>query len=277
MRGRRFNNAGKTAVITLGITVLTALVHRPLVWVPLLLFMVVCLAAPFCYRCGFFLPMIARGDRQSNAVALTFDDGPDPSSTPVLLSLLKAHGVQATFFVVGRRVRKYPDLVREIIQAGHALGNHSFDHDSLMAFKGRRRIYEDIAATQNELARLGVVPKVFRPPMGITYPALGAVLQALALTAVTFSCRALDRGNRSIRHLSRCILKKARPGDIIMLHDLPPRYNSLDYWSVEVNAVLSGLKAGGLVVRPLGELIGCAIDSRTADRTKNKETAILKG
>jgi peptidoglycan/xylan/chitin deacetylase (PgdA/CDA1 family) len=262
MRLKQLSNAARTALVVPVVMAVAALVHWPLVWVPILLFGMVCLAAPFCYRCSFYLPVIARCKTNRDAVALTFDDGPDPVSTPVLLSLLAARGVPATFFVVGRRVRMYPELVRAILDAGHTLGNHSFNHDSLLAFKKRRRLYEDIAATQRELGRLGVEPRVFRPPVGITYPGMGAVLKALGLTAVTFSCRARDYGNKSVRHLSRRILKKAAPGDIIMLHDLPPRKKDLDRWSAEVDAVLAGLKAASLAVRPLDELIGRPIDIR---------------
>lgn len=262
MRVKRLPLAVKTALALMAVMVVVALVHWPLVWVPPLLFGIVCLAAPFCYRIGFFLPIIAHGKKGSGAVALTFDDGPDPISTPVLLSLLEAHGLQATFFVVGRRVRIYPELVRAIMRAGHTLGNHSFNHDSLMAFKGKKHLYEDIAAAQQELGRLGVVPSVFRPPVGITYPGMGSVLKTLELTAVTFTRRARDCGNKSVRHLSHRILKKAAPGDIIMLHDLPPGQKHMDRWLSEVDAVLAGLKARSLTVRPLGELIGRPIDSR---------------
>lgn len=262
MRLKQLSHAARIALAVPAAMAAAALVYRPLVWVPPLLFGMVCLAAPFYYRCSFYLPVIARCKTNRDAVALTFDDGPDPASTPVLLSLLAAHGVQATFFVVGRRVRLYPELVRAILDAGHTLGNHSFSHDSLLAFKKRRYLHEDIAATQGELGRLGVVPCVFRPPVGITYPGMGAVLKALGLTAVTFSCRARDHGNKSIKHLSRRILKKAAPGDIIMLHDLPPGQKDLDRWPAEVDAVLAGLKAASLAVRPLGELIGQPIDIR---------------
>ena len=262
MRLEFLSLATKTALAVPVTMVAVALVDWPMIWVPPLVFGIVCLVAPFCYRHGFFLPIVARGQKDSGAVALTFDDGPDPVSTPVLLSLLAAHGMQATFFVVGRRVRRYPELVRAMVHQGHTLGNHSFNHDSFQAFKRSRNLFDDIAATQDELRRLGVVPCVFRPPVGITYPGMGPVLSALGLTAVTFSCRAGDRGNRSIQHLSHRILKKAAPGDIIMLHDLAPAEKDLARWSAEVDAVFTGLKARALAVRPLGDLIGRPIDIR---------------
>jgi hypothetical protein len=85
----------------------------------------------------------------------------------------------------------------------------------------------------------------------------------LGLSAVGFSCRALDLGNRRIGHLSRRILAVAAPGDIIMLHDLPPQPpDQMGLWLAEIDTLLKGLRSKHLAVRPLGELIGLTIDNR---------------
>ena len=201
-----------------------ALVDARLALVPAALFLLLFLSAPFIYRFGFFLPIISRGCSGRKIVALTFDDGPDPVTTPLLLDLLAAHGVAATFFVIGRRAKAHPELIRAILDHGHTIGNHSFSHDTLVAFKGVQMIEAEIAASQRVLSGLGVTPLLFRPPVGITYPLLGSVLAGLGLTAVTFSCLARDGGNRSIGRLAERILRRVRPDDIIMLHDgLPVR------------------------------------------------------
>jgi peptidoglycan/xylan/chitin deacetylase (PgdA/CDA1 family) len=262
MRIANPSNAHKAAMVTLAATIVVMMVHWPLSWVPPLLLVLVCAAAPFFHRCSFYLPVISSGRKDTQAVALTFDDGPDPESTPELIRLLGNHGVCATFFVVGQRVHTYPHLIREIIKAGHSLGNHSYRHDHWLAFKGKRALIEDIAATQQELERLGVVPAVYRPPVGITYPGLGPVLSELGLKAVTFSCRALDRGNFSVDHIARRILGKVSPGDIVMLHDLPPSKEDRARWLSEVSAVLEGLQARHLEVQPLQKLIGRTVDRR---------------
>ena len=247
-------------VCTLG----TALVDLRLALIPLVFFLLLCLAAPFLFRFSFYLPIISRGCTGNNVVALTFDDGPDPATTPHLLRLLAAHGVPATFFVVGERAAAYPELIQAILDAGHTIGNHSFSHDSLVAFRGARKITEEILAAQHVLEDLGVTPMVFRPPVGVTYPGLAKVLERLGLAAVTFSCRACDRGNRSIGRLAERILGRVRPDDIIMLHDQPPVHQtSVSQWLAEVEAILCGIPRKGLAIRSLSELIGRPVDSRS--------------
>ena len=147
-----------------------ALVDLRLALIPAALFLLLCLVAPFLFRFGFYLPIISRGRTGQRVVALTFDDGPDPATTPHLLRLLAAHDVPATFFVVGQRAAAYPELIRAILDGGHTIGNHSFRHDSLVAFRGPEKIAAEILTAQRVLEGLGVTPMVFRPPVGITYP-----------------------------------------------------------------------------------------------------------
>ena len=252
-------------VCALGVT----LVDLRLVLIPVMLFLFMCMVAPFLYRFSFFLSIISRGCTGQRVVALTFDDGPDPATTPHLLRLLSARDVPATFFVVGQRAAAYPELIRAILDAGHTIGNHSFRHDSLVAFRGPEKIAAEILMAQRVLEDLGVTPMVFRPPVGITYPGLAKVLERLGLVAVTFSCRAWDRGNRSIGRLAERILGRARPDDIIMLHDHPPVHRgNLSHWLAEVEAILSGIPSKGLVFRPLSELIGRPVDRRPGQATR---------
>lgn len=247
----------KIGLATLGIALLLLFIDPALSLVPIALFLLLLLAAPFMYRFGFFLPIIIRGRSGQPIVALTFDDGPDPVTTPLLLERLAAHHAPATFFVTGRRAAAHPELIQAILAAGHTIGNHSYNHDTLAAFKGPQRILSEIAETQRLLTRLGVTPLLFRPPVGITYPGLGKVLPRLGLTAVTFSCRARDGGNRSIARLCQRILRRVRADDIIMLHDSrPQRRAHLAHWLAEIDRILAGIAQKGLAIRPLAELIG---------------------
>jgi peptidoglycan/xylan/chitin deacetylase (PgdA/CDA1 family) len=258
-------NARKTAVAVLLLTIIWLFFNWRLAWIPPALLLIVCLTAPFCYRYGFFLPIISRGRQDAHAVALTFDDGPDPMTTPHLLKLLQGHGVKATFFVTGRRARAFPELMGAILAAGHTLGNHSYHHNSCLLLKGKNALYRDIALTQRILTRLGATPKVYRPPVGITAPPLRDVLSLLQLKTVNFSCRAMDRGNYNVDVIARRILKKVRTGDIIMLHDLQPSHGiPVSRWVAEVDAVISGLAARGLTVLPLAELIGETVHTESA-------------
>ncbi len=257
------SNAFKTGAAALALAMAAALVHPTLACVPLALFVLLCLAAPFVHRLGFYLPVISHGNSRQKAVALTFDDGPDPQTTPHLLRLLRAHRLPAAFFVTGKKAQAHPDLVRAILRDGHTVGNHSFSHNAFSVFKGPRALYREIARTQRVLTRLGVQPLVYRPPVGITYPVLGSVLSRLNLSAVNFSSSARDWGNRRIRGLSGRILKRVRAGDIIMLHDLRPAKKARPAdWLAEVDRILRGLKAKELAVLPLEQLIGRPVDRR---------------
>ena len=225
--------------------------------IPLALFVLACLVAPFCPAMGFFLPVIGRGTTGRRAVSLTFDDGPHPETTRPILELLERHAVKAAFFVTGENAAQYGDLVSAILDRGHEIGNHSYHHDPFLMLRGSRTIHHEIASVQETLLRFGVVAKAFRPPVGITNPKLGGILRRLGLDCVTFSCRANDFGNRRIDGLARKILQKVKPDDIILLHDVPPPGQS-DIRALlnEVDLILSGLKDKGLRAIPLGGLIG---------------------
>ena len=231
--------------------------------VVLSLYGIITAAAPFMPRFGFFLPVISRGDRNRKAVALTFDDGPDPVATPALLRLLKQKNIPATFFVSGARAARYPGLIESIVENRHTVGNHSYRHDPMAYFRGAEAVRRDIQKTQEILGALGIVPLVYRPPVGILSPVLRKPLAACGLSVVNYSCRAFDLGNKRVRGLAFRLLKRVRPGDIILLHDIMPGQNTdLQIWLNEVEKVISGLKAMGLQVVPLEELIGLPVMCR---------------
>lgn len=224
---------------------------------PLGVFVVACLLAPFFPGTGFFLPVVSRGRTAGRAVALTFDDGPDPRVTCLLLDLLGRHGAPATFFVVGRKAERNPELVRDILSAGHAIGNHSYRHDPFLMLRSSARLADEIASTQRILSGMGVRPLVFRPPVGITSPRLPGVLKRAGLECVTFSCRAGDFGNRRIGALAGRILKKIHPGAIILLHDVaPPGAGTIAAWLGQVEALIVGLRSRGYAIVSLSQLIG---------------------
>lgn len=223
---------------------------------PLLAFLLACAIAPFLPRIGFFLPIVGRGKPGEKGVALTFDDGPDPEVTPLLLDLLDLHSVSATFFVTGERAARHPSILRDILSRGHAIGNHSYHHFPFLMLKGIRTLRREIESTQSLLAGFGIVPLAFRPPVGITNPLLWRVLLEQGMYCVNYSCRAIDIGNRRIGRLSEKVLKAVSPGDIIALHDVAPRHAGTERLMAEFDALLRGLKEKGLEVVPLDRLIG---------------------
>ncbi|OEU52978.1 MAG: hypothetical protein BA861_12620 [Desulfobacterales bacterium S3730MH5] len=224
--------------------------------IPLACFLLLCMVAPFFPRFGFFLPVICRGKSGKRAVAITFDDGPDPLSTPELLSLLAKYDIKATFFVTGKRASQYPEVMKKMVCLGHSVGNHTYSHDSLIMFRSSRTLTSEIESTQNVLREFGIRTYAFRPPAGITSPRLRAVLQRCGLHNINFSCRAIDGGNKWIDGLSKRILNRVRPDDIIALHDtMPKNEDLLAHWLKEIELILSGIEAKGLAIVPLSEII----------------------
>jgi peptidoglycan/xylan/chitin deacetylase (PgdA/CDA1 family) len=246
----KYGCAALLAALVLGFTAAPQLAA-----IPLSLFLLACLVAPFLPGCSFFLPVISRGQREASGIALTFDDGPSPASTPVLLELLAQYELPATFFVIGRHAAAHPELIAAILAQGHAIGNHSYDHDNLLMLRSRAILEKNIQATQEVLNKAGIHPLVFRPPIGIISPRLQPVLASLGLHTITFSCRIFDRGNRNVHNLASRVLKKLRPGDILLLHDIPPPCaEATTEWINELHRLFAPLHHAKRVV-PLAVLI----------------------
>ena len=144
--------------------------------IPLLIFVLTCCAAPFFPRISFFLPIISCGNRTVKRVSITFDDGPDPKVTPLLLELLAQQGITATFFVTGMRAEQYPKIIKAIITGGHTIGNHTYNHSPILMLKSPGILHSEIATAQNTLLKFGIKPLAFRPPVGITNPDLWRAL-----------------------------------------------------------------------------------------------------
>lgn len=223
---------------------------------PILIFVLLCFIIPLFPRLSFFLPIISKGTRGVKGVALTFDDGPDPEVTPRLLELLARHGVTATFFVIGSRAERYPDIMRAILAGGHTVGNHSYSHSPFLMLQGSKTLQREIVSAQSILLQFGIVPLAFRPPVGITNSRLWRVLLENGMFCVNFSRRGADFGNRRVVNLARRLLAKVVPGDIILLHDISPRQGDVAHLLQEFSTLIEGLKKKGFDVLPLSRLIG---------------------
>jgi peptidoglycan-N-acetylglucosamine deacetylase len=254
---RRFSRGERIGFIALAAAVALGCVDLRLAAVPLTLFVMLCAAAPFLPRAGFFFPVSSRGRTGQCMVALTFDDGPDPATTPRLLELLAEYRIPAAFFVTGRRAARYPHLIRQIVDGGHEVGNHSYHHNRYRMFWQPSLLASEILATQQAVSAAGISPAAFRPPVGITTPAMEKALADTGLYAVNFSCRAFDRGNRRVAGLAAKILADIDADDIVLLHDndggSPDR---ISHWLAEVRQILEGLAQKGLTAVPLSRLIG---------------------
>jgi peptidoglycan/xylan/chitin deacetylase (PgdA/CDA1 family) len=191
-------------------------------------------------------------------VALTFDDGPHPHTTPAVLDILQRHDAVATFFLVGRKVDKYPEVVRQIVARGHALGLHGYEHDRLFALKTPAYVARDIEKTRAAVERAcGVRPKHFRPPIGFVSPRTAAGARRADAPLIGWSARAYDgTAGTSPNSVVRRIEAGLRPGAIVLLHDAA---ENDDFAPAAVEAlprILESLHERGLRTVTVEQLLG---------------------
>ena len=168
----------------------------------------------------FFADTRWRAPQTTDAVALTFDDGPHPEFTPQVLEVLAQRGVQAAFFVVGERVRQHPELVREIDAGGHLVCNHSDQHGMDFHFKLWRGARSELDRCNDAIVdATGREPALFRSPQGFKNPALGDVLRNSRMLSVGWQVRGRDAFSADANTIVRRIVTGARPGGVILLHD----------------------------------------------------------
>ncbi|MBK7344568.1 MAG: polysaccharide deacetylase family protein [Saprospiraceae bacterium] len=171
---------------------------------------------------NFYLPAICQGPPR-NQMAITFDDGPCGESTAMILDVLKANQIAATFFCIGDRIARYPELVERMHREGHLIGNHSQTHHPLIDFSFLNKwISEITGVNQNVHSLIGLKPRFFRPPFGVTTPHLGKAVGQTGMLTIGWNVRSLDTITDSVETLLTRIRRKLVPGSILLLHDSAP-------------------------------------------------------
>jgi peptidoglycan/xylan/chitin deacetylase (PgdA/CDA1 family) len=157
--------------------------------------------------------------RSSKQLALTYDDGPNDPHTLRLLEVLAKHEVHATFFLIGRYVKQRPDIVREVVSAGHVVGNHTFTHP-LLIFKSAAQVRTELETCDRALGdAVGEHSALFRPPFGGRRPAVLRIARLLGLEPVMWNVTGYDWNAPSVEHIERKVTRRVRGGDVILLHD----------------------------------------------------------
>ncbi len=167
---------------------------------------------------GRLLPgVMSFGD--SDAVYLTFDDGPDPAFTPRILDILERHASRGTFFVTGKVASTHPELTREILSRGHVVGSHDYLHRSLAGISRRGAEMELSRAVERLEEIIQREVRLFRPPFGRFNSVVLTMARRLDLTIVLWSLSLADWKSPEPAQLAQRFVRRARPGDIVLLHD----------------------------------------------------------
>jgi peptidoglycan/xylan/chitin deacetylase (PgdA/CDA1 family) len=189
-------------------------------------------------------------DRQRPVVSLTFDDGPSSYYTPRVLDTLRAHGVQATFFVLGRRAETHPEILARIATEGHDIGNHSWSHPSFRSL-WKEQIRDEICRTDAVVeAATGLRPALFRPPFGRYAESAVPLVGGLGHHFVLWSVDGADWENENEAEVAQTIVRKARPGSIILLHDREP------VTARALPQIIAGLRAKGFEIEKVSTAAG---------------------
>lgn len=202
------------------------MIHQRLSW-PLALGLVAAghalwLWATLVPSCGWWGPVLCRLPTTERRVWITIDDGPNPHDTPQLLDLLDAFGAKATFFLIGERAERHPQLVRDIVGRGHEVGNHTYHHPAgWFWFLGRGGTHREISKGSGMIRR--IVPehaiRWFRAPAGMKNHHVHSILRELGQELVAWSARGRDGVSQDKEAVLRRLERGISPGAVLLMHE----------------------------------------------------------
>lgn len=198
-----------------------------------------------------YLKTICKAEDAAKTVALTFDDGPDATMTPRILDVLKKYDIKATFFLIGYKAERNPEIVRRVFEEGHVIGNHTYSHKGIFPLSGKNSVeYESQKCDDIIVKIIGKKTKLFRPPFGVTNPIIADVVRMMNHTTIGWSIRSLDTMKRRRREqVCDKVIRRLHDGAIILLHD---RCNDAD---VLLEKIIKQIYEKGYNIKPLDEML----------------------
>jgi peptidoglycan/xylan/chitin deacetylase (PgdA/CDA1 family) len=197
---------------------------------------------------------INRADTEVKVVALTYDDGPSSPYTNQLLDILDRYQVKATFFEIGRKIEKHPEIVPMIVARGHELGNHSYSHTDMMS-KPREFLLSEIEKTDKLLQELGVKQDSisFRPPFGRRSVVLSYLLSQMHKKLIMWDVNSLDyEKTLTAEDIANRVIDNVRSGSIVLMHDSGgDRSKTL----AATQAIVKTLQSKGYAFKTVSELL----------------------
>lgn len=171
----------------------------------------------------FYMPVICSGTTKENQIAISFDDGPDATTTKQVLDILAAEKVPAAFFCIGHKLTAEAALLLRAAAEGHIFGNHSNSHAKGFGFFRVARVREELLQVNEKLEKIiGRKVLFFRPPFGVTNPNIARAVRQTGMKAVGWNIRSLDTVAQNEEKLLASVLGALKPGAIILFHDTMP-------------------------------------------------------
>lgn len=199
---------------------------------------------------GFFTKTYCSGVTDKNEIALTFDDGPNKEFTENILNTLTEYDTKATFFLIGKNIKGNQDIVKKIDTGGHIIGNHTYTHSYFIDFKNTAHFTEELNTTSDLIFNVtGKRTRLFRPPYGVTTPAIAKACKKLGYDVVGWSIRSMDTTKDSAEKITERIIGQIQPGAVILLHDTSHKT------TVVLKNILNYVKKNGIRIVPLNELL----------------------
>ncbi|MDD5108235.1 MAG: polysaccharide deacetylase family protein [Candidatus Omnitrophica bacterium] len=206
---------------------------------------------------------IYRVPSKEKVVALTFDDGPSLIWTPQILAVLKAEDVKATFFMIGEHVQQFPELAMSVAEAGHEVGNHTYDHHGIFYYKPDELNKEVEEAEKIIKIATGVKTKYFRPPKAWLTKQEKQQLKDMGYETVLWSLNSKDWVTFDDRYIVNYILHHIRPGDILLFHDsggvFKPEGGNRKETVKAVSRLIEKLKQRGYRFVTISQLLGLQV------------------
>lgn len=153
-------------------------------------------------------------------IAITFDDGPDKSVTPALLEVLNKHKVKASFFCIGRKIEGNEVVLKKIDSEGHVIGNHSYSHSNFFDFFTTQKMKREFEQSDKLVFdAIGKQMNFYRPPYGITTPAMKKAVKEKQYETIGWSVRSMDSMQKNEQKLMNKLMAQLSPGAVFLFHD----------------------------------------------------------
>jgi peptidoglycan/xylan/chitin deacetylase (PgdA/CDA1 family) len=211
-------------------------------------YITVSVVASFFICSGFHMKALCSRKTEQKVIALTYDDGPYRGNTDAILDVLKDRA-KATFFCIGSKIQGNESLLKRMHEEGHLVGTHSYSHSNWFDLYSAKKMTKELKQSEELIyGILGKKPLLFRPPYGVINPMLKRALGGFPYHIIGYSNRSLDTVTKDENRVIERLIRKLKPGDVVLLHDTAP------YSATLLEKFLYRLAEKGFIVIGLDEL-----------------------